>query len=46
MKQDYCDLKRSLAAKYKSDREAYTEAKKPFVDRVVSAVGGKDAAAT
>jgi GrpB-like predicted nucleotidyltransferase (UPF0157 family) len=31
----YCELKRKLAAKFRSDREAYTEAKTTFINSVV-----------
>lgn len=34
--QEYCDLKRHLAKLHQADREAYTEAKGPFIQRVVS----------
>ena len=33
---DYERLKRNLARQYQFDREAYTEAKAPFIDRVTS----------
>lgn len=33
---EYAALKRSLAGKYRNDREAYTEAKTPFVQQVLS----------
>jgi GrpB-like predicted nucleotidyltransferase (UPF0157 family) len=33
---DYADLKSDLAAKFKLDREAYTDAKAPFVQRVLA----------
>lgn len=33
---EYAELKHALAAKFEFDREAYTEAKGPFVERVVS----------
>lgn len=32
---DYYDLKKELAVKYRSDREAYTEAKTAFIESVV-----------
>jgi hypothetical protein len=31
---EYAALKRTLAARYPEDREAYTEAKAPFIGRV------------
>lgn len=37
---EYAELKRSLAARYELDREAYTEAKGPFVARVLSQIRG------
>ena len=33
---EYADLKRRLADQYRNDREAYTEAKTPFVQRVLA----------
>ena len=33
---EYSELKRALAAKFKLDREAYTDAKTPFVQRVLA----------
>ncbi|MEX2489567.1 MAG: GrpB family protein [Pseudomonadales bacterium] len=33
--QEYADLKLSLAERFKFDRESYTDAKGPFVDRVL-----------
>ena len=33
---EYANLKCSLAEKFRFDREAYTEAKTPFVDRILS----------
>jgi GrpB-like predicted nucleotidyltransferase (UPF0157 family) len=37
----YADIKRDLAQRYRFDREAYTAAKRPFIERVVAlAVGG------
>jgi len=36
---EYELLKRSLAARYRDDREAYTEAKRPFILRVVESAG-------
>jgi GrpB-like predicted nucleotidyltransferase (UPF0157 family) len=33
---EYADLKSDLAAKFKLDREAYTDAKAPFVQRVLA----------
>jgi GrpB-like predicted nucleotidyltransferase (UPF0157 family) len=36
----YAALKQALAAKYELEREAYTEAKGPFVDRVLSQLRG------
>ena len=35
---DYAELKSTLAAKFKLDREAYTDAKAPFVQRVLAQV--------
>ena len=32
----YCELKKELAAEYGSDREGYTEAKTPFIESVVA----------
>ena len=31
----YCELKRELAIKFKNDREAYTDAKSDFIEKVV-----------
>lgn len=31
----YCDLKKELAIKFKNDREAYTDAKSDFINKVV-----------
>ena len=36
---EYAALKRELAAKYEHDREAYTDAKEPFVRRVLALAG-------
>jgi GrpB-like predicted nucleotidyltransferase (UPF0157 family) len=36
MAQEYAELKRRLAAAHRLDREAYTDAKAPFVQRVLS----------
>jgi GrpB-like predicted nucleotidyltransferase (UPF0157 family) len=36
---DYAALKLSLAAKYEHDREAYTDAKEPFVRRALASLG-------
>ena len=33
---EYANLKRELSANYKNDREAYTESKWPFIQRVLS----------
>jgi GrpB-like predicted nucleotidyltransferase (UPF0157 family) len=33
---EYCELKRRLAAKYRLNREAYTEAKTTFIESIVS----------
>jgi GrpB-like predicted nucleotidyltransferase (UPF0157 family) len=33
--EDYADLKRQFAEQYRFDREAYTDAKEPFVRRIV-----------
>jgi GrpB-like predicted nucleotidyltransferase (UPF0157 family) len=38
---EYAALKRELAERYRLDREAYTEAKGPFVVRVVAAAMGR-----
>ena len=35
---EYAELKRELARRYEFDREAYTEAKGPFVKRVLSGI--------
>ena len=35
---EFASLKLSLAAKYEFDREAYTDAKEPFVRRVLAGV--------
>lgn len=35
LRQQYTELKQGLATKYPHDREAYTEAKGPFVERVL-----------
>ena len=32
---EYADLKRDLASRYRFDRESYTDAKEPFVRRIV-----------
>jgi GrpB-like predicted nucleotidyltransferase (UPF0157 family) len=37
---EYARLKEALAAKYKFDREAYTEAKGPFVEKILSRIRG------
>ncbi len=37
--QEYSDLKVSLAKEFANDREAYTEAKWPFIQRTISASG-------
>ena len=36
---EYVALKRELAAKYEFDRSAYTDAKEPFVRRVLALAG-------
>lgn len=36
---DYAELKRPLAAIHRLDREAYTEAKGPFIHRVLTSLG-------
>jgi GrpB-like predicted nucleotidyltransferase (UPF0157 family) len=36
---EYQDLKHELAARYRHDREAYTDAKTPFVERVLKSYG-------
>ncbi len=33
---EYAELKRALAAKYRNDREAYTEKKWPFIQKVLN----------
>lgn len=33
---EYAELKASLAQKYELDRDAYTEAKSPFIERVLA----------
>ena len=33
---DYSNLKRQLAEQYRFDREAYTDAKEPFIRRIVA----------
>ena len=38
---EYARLKQELAERYRFDREAYTEAKGPFVERVVAAAMGR-----
>ncbi len=35
---EYAKLKQSLAAKYTSDREAYTQGKWPFIKKVLNSV--------
>ena len=35
---EYAELKSTLAAKFKLDREAYKDAKAPFVQRVLAQV--------
>lgn len=34
--QEYCRLKKDLSAKYRTDREGYTEAKASFIESVIS----------
>jgi len=34
-REKYCDLKKELATKFKNDREAYTDAKSDFIEKVV-----------
>jgi len=36
---EYADLKRRLAREHRLDREAYTEAKTPFIQRVLACAG-------
>jgi GrpB-like predicted nucleotidyltransferase (UPF0157 family) len=43
---EYADLKRHLAALHRNDREAYTEAKTGFVEKVLRSPGSGTAAAT
>jgi GrpB-like predicted nucleotidyltransferase (UPF0157 family) len=43
---EYEALKRELAAKHRNDREAYTEAKSPFVQRVLAMRRTQGATAT
>lgn len=43
---EYCELKLKLAQRYKDDREAYTEAKGPFVQRVLAQAQFQQAGAT
>jgi len=38
---DYADLKRDLAARFRHDREGYTDAKSAFVARVLAASTGR-----
>ena len=38
--QEYATLKRTLAKRYANDREAYTEAKTPFIRRIEQLPGG------
>ena len=39
---EYAELKQRLARRYELDREAYTDAKEPFVRRVIErALAGK-----
>jgi GrpB-like predicted nucleotidyltransferase (UPF0157 family) len=33
---DYTNLKKSLSERFRLDREAYTEAKAPFIERVLA----------
>lgn len=33
---EYAELKRELAARHRLDREAYTQAKRPFIDRITA----------
>jgi GrpB-like predicted nucleotidyltransferase (UPF0157 family) len=33
---EYAQLKRDLATQYRTDREAYTVAKQPFIERVLN----------
>ena len=43
---EYQELKCKLAEKHRGDREAYTEAKSPFIQRVVrTSFGGGNSAA-
>ena len=43
---EYAELKLRLAEKFRLDREAYTEAKSPFVQRVLSELNGHSQNAT
>jgi GrpB-like predicted nucleotidyltransferase (UPF0157 family) len=40
LRDEYAALKRELARQHRTDREAYTEAKGPFVERVLERAGG------
>ena len=42
---DYASLKRQLAAQYRFDREAYTDAKAPFIRRIVERALGDSSTA-
>lgn len=33
---EYASIKRELAQRFRSDREAYTQAKRPFIDRILA----------
>jgi GrpB-like predicted nucleotidyltransferase (UPF0157 family) len=33
---EYASVKRELAQQFRADREAYTEAKRPFIDRIIA----------
>lgn len=48
LREEYRDLKLALAARYRHDREGYTDAKTPFIDRVLErlATGGAHASLT
>ena len=43
---EYAKLKRRLAVQFRDDREAYTQAKAPFVQRVLANVGAQRHSAT
>ena len=43
LRAEYQDLKVALAAKYRHDRDGYTDAKAPFINRILKGAGEGDA---